>query len=163
MQPRMATLSEKKLIGKRLKMSFSNNKTFELWRSFMPRRKEIKNNIGSDLYSIEVYSPLFFDHFNPEAEFEKWAAVEVTDFNLVPAGMQNITLPSGLYAVFLYKGRASEGSKTYQYIFGTWLPNSDYMLDNRPHFAQMGEKYKNEGPNSEEELWIPVKPKNNTE
>jgi AraC family transcriptional regulator len=156
----MATLSEKKLIGKRIPMSFSNNKTFELWRGFMPRKKEIKNNISSDLYSIEVYKPLFFEHFSPEAEFEKWASVEVTDFNKIPEGMETITLPGGLYAVFLYKGPASEGAKTYQYIFGTWLPNSDYLVDTRPHFALMGEKYKNEEPDSEEELWIPVKAKN---
>jgi hypothetical protein len=30
-------------------------------------------------------------------------------------------------------------------------------LNKRPHFAKMGEKYKNEDPDSEEELWIPIK------
>jgi AraC family transcriptional regulator len=163
MQPRIETLKEKKLIGKRVKMSFSDNKTFELWRSFMPNRKEIKNPIGSDLYSIEVYPPLFFDHFSPETEFEKWAAIETTDFNKVPVDMGAITVPGGLYAVFIHKGPASAGSKTYQYIFGTWLPDSDFILDDRPHFALMGERYKNEDPTSEEEFWIPIKPKNISE
>ena len=37
-------LVAKKLIGKRLSMTWQNNRTAELWRSFMPRRKEIKNN-----------------------------------------------------------------------------------------------------------------------
>jgi len=73
--------------------------------------------------------------------------------------MKTITSPEGLYAVFVHKGAASEGPKTYQYIFTTWLPASDYQLDNRPHFAIMGEKYKGEDPGSEEELWIPIKPK----
>jgi AraC family transcriptional regulator len=159
MKPRIETLTEKKLIGKRMIMSFSNNKTFELWRSFMPRRKEIKNNIGTELYSIEVYAPLYFNNFNPNAEFEKWAAIEVADFETIPNEMETITLPDGLYAVFVHKGPASTGPKTYQYIFGTWLPNSDFLLDNRPHFARMGEKYKNEDPNSEEEIWIPIKAK----
>jgi AraC family transcriptional regulator len=159
MQSRIETMSEKKLIGKRIKMSFSQNKTFELWRSFMPARKEIKNHTGSDLFSIEVYPPLFFTHFSPETEFEKWAAVEVTDFNMVPVSMDTITVPGGLYAVFLYKGPASAGSNIYQYILGTWLPDSVFSLDNRPHFALMGEKYKNEDPSSEEEFWIPIKPK----
>jgi AraC family transcriptional regulator len=158
MQPRIETLKGKKLVGKRIKMSFSDNKTFELWRDFMPKRTEIKNNVGSGLYSIEVYAPLFFNNFNPKTEFDKWAAIEVTDFNTVPDKMETITLPSGLYAVFLHNGPASTGPKTYQYIFGTWLPNSDFLLDNRPHFAVMGEKYKNEDPSSEEELWIPIKP-----
>jgi AraC family transcriptional regulator len=123
----------------------------------MPSRREIKNNIGSDLYSVEVYEPLYFNNFNPEKEFDKWAAVEVTDFEKVPDDMDTLILPRGLYAVFVHKGAASKGPETYQYIFGTWLPASDFLLDNRPHFAVMGEKYKNDDPDSEEEVWIPVK------
>jgi AraC family transcriptional regulator len=157
MEPRIETLTEKKLIGKRLTMSLSDNKTRELWQSFMQRRKEIKNNIGTGLYSMQVFDPSYFKNFNPNTKFEKWATIEVTDFNTVPDVMETITLPSGLYAVFLHKGAASTGPKTFQYIFGTWLPGSDYVLDKRPHFEILGEKYKNEDPDSEEEIWIPVK------
>jgi AraC family transcriptional regulator len=124
----------------------------------MPFRKEIKNNTDSDLYSIEVYGPGYFSDFNPEKEFDKWAAIEVLDFTLVPANMETITLPGGLYAVFLYHGPASAASKLYQQIFAYWLPNSGYLMDDRPHFALMGVKYKNEDPGSEEEIWIPIKP-----
>ncbi len=156
---RIETLTEKKLIGQQLKMSFANNKTTALWRHFMPRRKEIKNNIGSELYSIEIYSTQFFNSFNPEIEFVKWAAIEVTDFNHIPDEMETFILPTGLYAIFLHKGPASEGIKTYRYIFEKWLPNADFVLDNRPHVAIMGEKYNNTAPNSEEEIAIPVKHK----
>ena len=159
MIPRIETLSEKKLIGMHMQMSFSNNKTGELWQSFMPRRKEIKNNIGTELFSMQIYAPLFFDKFDPTSEFEKWATMEVSDFDTVPTDMETFTLIKGLYAVFLYKGTASAGAKTFQYIIGSWLPNSDYFLDNRPHFEILGEKYKNEDPNSEEEIWIPIKKK----
>jgi AraC family transcriptional regulator len=157
LKPRIETLPEKKFIGKRIKMSFSDNKTRELWSSFMPRRREIKNNIGSELYSIEVYEPLYFNNFNPEKEFDKWAAVEVIDFETVPDDMETLTSPGGLYAVFKHKGSADKASETYRYIFGTWLPASDFLLDVRPHFAVMGEKYKNDETDSEEEVWIPVK------
>ena len=159
MKPRIETLAEKKLVGKRMIMSFSNNKTGELWRSFMPRRKEIQNNIGAELYSIQIYAPLFFNNFNPNTAFEKWATIEVTNFDTVPNEMEAFTLTSGLYAVFLYQGSASEAANTFQYISGTWLPNSEYNLDNRPHFEILGEKYKNNDPDSEEEIWIPIKPK----
>lgn len=157
MQPRIEILEEKKLVGEKIRMSLSNNKTKELWQSFMPRRKEITNNIGSELYSIEVYDPTYFINFNSNAEFDKWAAVEVSDMEYVPDQMETITMPAGLYAVFIHKGPASSGSKTFQYIFQTWLPNSEYIVDNRPHFEIMGAKYKNEDPDSEEELWIPIK------
>jgi AraC family transcriptional regulator len=138
-------------------MSFIQNKTFELWRGFMPRLKEIQNCVGAELYAMEVYPVGYFDNFNPTAEFEKWAAVEVQDLDTIPADMETLTAPAGQYAVFLHKGPASNGPQTYQYIFQSWLPSSDYLLDNRPHFAVMGEKYKQEDQNSEEEIWIPVK------
>jgi AraC family transcriptional regulator len=60
MQHRIETIGKKLFLGKRMTMSFPDHKTVELWKSFMPRRKEIQNNIGSELYSIEVYNPLFF-------------------------------------------------------------------------------------------------------
>ncbi|MEZ5427579.1 MAG: GyrI-like domain-containing protein [Pyrinomonadaceae bacterium] len=157
MEPRIETLTEKKLVGRSIKMSFADNRTSDLWRGFMPRRKEIRNNIGEELYSIEIYPPFHFDNFDPNAEFEKWAAVEVESFEPVPDGMEKLVLPSGLYAVFIHRGPAGEGEKTYRYIFENWMPNSDFSLDDRPHFAKMGEKYRNDDPDSEEEIWIPVR------
>jgi AraC family transcriptional regulator len=157
MEPRIETLAEKKLIGKRMTMSLSNNKTGELWRSFMPELKKIGNSLNSDLFSMQVYDqPVDFGNFNQE--FEKWAAVEVSDFDSIPDGMEGFTLNSGLYAVFHYKGSSTDPA-IFQFIFGTWLPNSEYVLDNRPHFEILGEKYKNADPDSEEDIWIPVKPK----
>jgi AraC family transcriptional regulator len=160
MEPVIKVLQEKKLIGKRMSMTFADNRTFELWSSFMPRRKEIINVVGTDLYSLQVYTPSFnFQNFDPHIVFEKWAAVEVSDFNNIPEGMEAYTLDGGLYAVFIHIGAQTTAAKTFQYIFGTWLPNSGYLLDNRPHFEILGDKYKNNDPASEEEVWIPVKPK----
>ena len=156
---RIEHLKEKKLIGTQIKMSFAENKTFELWKNLMPRRNEIKNNIGYELYSAEVYPPLYFNTFDPKKQFDKWALIEVADFNTVPPEMETLIFPAGLYAVFLHKGPAGEGAKTYQYIFMDWLPASEYEVDYRPHFAVMGEKYKKEATDSEEEIWIPVKNK----
>lgn len=159
MEPRIETLVEKRLIGKRVIMSFSENKDLELWRGFMPRRKEIQNSVGTELYCIQVYKNMDFNAPDLKRKFEKWATVEVTDFNTVPNEMETIILPAGLYAVFLYKGAASDAAKTFQYIFGSWLPNSQYILDSRPHFDVLGKNYRHEDPNSEEDLWIPIKNK----
>jgi len=155
--PRIETIANKKLIGLHKTMSLADNKTAELWRNFMPRRMEIQNSIGVELYSLQVYKPDHFVNFQLSNEFEKWALTEVTDFKTVPAGMETFTLPAGTYAVFDYKGLPSAAAPTFQYIFTTWLPNSDYELDNRPHFEVLDEKYKNENPDSEETIWIPVK------
>jgi len=83
--------------------------------------------------------------------------IEVTNFDPIPKDFESFSLPGGRYAVFPYKGASSAASGTFQYILGTWLQDSKYTLDNRPHFEILGEKYKNEDPNSEEEIWIPIK------
>src|SRR5688572_25394763 len=157
MEPRIVTLAEKKLIGKYMAMSLVNNKTGELWKSFMQRRKEIQNIIGTEFYSVQVFDAEYYVKFDPGKEFMKWATVEVTDFSAVPEGMETMTLTNGLYAVFLHKGAVSTGPVTFQYIFGTWLPRSGYVIDIRPQFEILGEKYKNEDPDSEEEIWIPIR------
>ena len=159
MEARIEIAREKKLIGKHITMSFLENKTFELWSSFMPRRKEIKNQIGSDLYSLEVFTTGHFNEFDPKEHFEKWAAVEVPDFNDIPEEMEGLIIPAELYAVFIHKGDQIEAHKTYHSIFVEWLPNSEYTVDDRPHFAIMGNKYKKNDPDSEEEIWIPIKNK----
>lgn len=159
MIPRIETLNEKKLIGKKLDMNFAYNRTMELWKSFMPLRKEIKNRLNQDLISMQVYPEDFsFRQFDANAKFEKWAAAEVSSFDNIPGEMEGFILGAGLYAVFEYKGLNTDTS-IFQYIFGVWLPASDYVLDNRPHFEVLGALYKNNDPESEEEIWIPIKMK----
>ena len=147
--------NEKKLVGKKIKMSLANNKTGLLWQSFMPERRNIKHKVSETLYSLQVYNEqIRLGDLNQE--FEKWALAEVSEFEDTPDTMETFILEAGLYAVFHYKGLSTDNS-IFRAIFSEWLPKSDYVLDNRPQFELLGEKYKNNDPNSEEEIWIPIK------
>lgn len=157
MQPEILLLKEKKCIGIKIEMSVADPKNHLLWGNFMPRRKEITNNITTDLLSLSVYQPNYFEAFKPTEIFTKWALVEVSDFNFVPNTMEPFTIESGLYAIFKHQGDTQAFYKTMHYIFETWLPNSGYELDNRPHFEILGAGYKNGAPNSEEDVAIPIK------
>lgn len=159
MIPGIETINEKKLVGKRMTMSYADYKIGELWGSFMPRKKEITNHLTNDLISLVAYSPTHFSDFKATNEFERWATIEVENFNNVPDEMETFILSSGLYAVFNYKGMSSGASAFFQYIYSEWVPDSDYQLDDRAHFEVLGEKYKNNDPSSEEEIWIPIKAK----
>lgn len=159
MIPRTETINEKKLVGKRMTMSYADYRIGELWGSFMPRRKEITNTLTNDLISLVVYAPNHFIDFKPTNQFERWATVEVENFNNVPDELETYNLSSGLYAVFNYKGMSSGVAAFFQYIYSEWVPNSEYILDDRAHFEVLGEKYKNNDPSSEEEIWIPIKAK----
>jgi len=157
MTPRFEVSCEKKLIGNKLTMSLARYNVGDLWRTFLPRRKEITNSLTNELISMVIYPPGYFAEFDPSNEFERWAAVEVSDLVNIPENMETFILESGLYAVFDYKG--SDANSFFTHIFTVWLPDSGYQLDDRPHFEVLGAKYINGDPNSEEEIWIPVKPK----
>jgi AraC family transcriptional regulator len=158
MIPHIKHIEAKKLIGKRLQMSLAADKTAELWGSFMPKRKEILNALNSDLFSLRVYNDTYFKKFSFENEFEKWALVEVNNFENHLTEFESFLLPAGMYAVFNYKGLSTD-TRIYDYIYGKWIVESEYILDNRPHFEVLGTLYKNNDPNSEEEIWIPIKAK----
>lgn len=146
-----------RLAGMKRTMNLAQNETFALWQGFMPIKNKLKELAGTELYSVEIYPEDYFHNFSPERKFEKWAAAPVTRAFQVEDPLQILEIPEGLYAVFLYKGLSTKAHTAYQFIFQEWMPNSHYEVDNRPHFAVMGENYRNDHPDSEEELWVPIK------
>lgn len=158
-QPKIVQRTSSQLIGTSIEMSLLNNKTGELWKKFIPRLAEIQNRVSDDKISMQIYPENYYQNFSPENSFVKWASVQVDKVDHIPEGLDTYTLPAGLYAVFQYKGSSNEASLFFQYIFSEWIPSSKYSVDHRPHFEVLGEKYKNNDPNSEEEIWIPIKEK----
>ena len=158
MQPKIQTLQPKKLVGLSTKMSLANNLTGQLWGQFGPRIASIQNRVSEDKISMQVYPSDYYARFNPTTEFTKWATVEVSSFDNLPEGLRTFELQGGLYAVFDYKGSSTDPS-IFQYIFTEWLPKSYYVVDDRPHFEVLGPKYKNNDPDSEEEIWVPIREK----
>lgn len=157
MEPRIDKLNSKKLIGIRMKMSLEENKTGQLWQTFMPRRAEVNNRVTKNFISMQKYGENW--NFSPTVLFEKWAAVEVSSFEDVPPEMETYSIQGGKYAVFIHRGPANEAPKTMQFIFGRWLPGSEYTLDNREHFEILPEGYNPMDPKAQEEIWIPIKNK----
>ena len=159
MEPRFKIINEKKLIGMFVSMSLAENKTFKLFSAFMPRRKEILDSINNDVLDLKVYPKDYYLNFNPSNYFTKWALVEVSAFDNVPNEMKAFTLEGGKYEIFIQKGINTDYS-IFQHIFTKWLPNSDYILDDRPYFDVLGERYQQKDPSAEQELWMPIKLKN---
>ncbi len=159
MEPKIVTVNDRMLVGMKIKTSLSNNKTGELWQRFMPRRNEIVNGLTSRYFSIQTYDPdLSIEEFNQNTIIEKWAAVEVTAYDIIPKDMAKRKLKGGLYAVFIHKGPVTTFQTTMQYILKNWLPNAGYALDDRDIFEILDEKYLGPmHPDSEEEVWIPIK------
>ncbi len=160
-EPGITELKSLKMIGMKIITTLEENRTRELWRNFKPRVNEIVSRADKNFYSIQKYpKDISMEKFTPQTQFFKWAAVQVLDFENIPFGMDRLIIPSGLYAKFIHKGPNHTFSKTIQYIFWQWFPGSGYVFDQRPQFEIMTEKYLGPNhPDSEEEVWIPIKPK----
>lgn len=159
MKARIEQMPLRHLVGVSREMSLLQNKTQELWQSFMPRRNEVAGRISNEYISMQVYDTNGDTPFNPATVFQKWAVVEVGEGTEPPADMQGFTLDAGLYAVFDYEGPASGAPQVFGYIFGEWLPNSAFEIDSRPQFEVLPEGYNTADPKAQEEIWIPIREK----
>lgn len=124
-QPRIIESPQTRLIGVRVRTSFVNDRTSELWRGFRPVGSTIGRRIGNESYSVKIYDASYsFSSFDPAAQFDKWAAVVFGDEAAIPDGMECLIIPAGKYAEFINVGPASAAPKTFGYIFGEWRPSS---------------------------------------
>ena len=146
------------IVGMKATMSFSNisEETGKLARQFMPRLKEIRGRVDDNTLSLQNYDDFDYTKVSPTMTFEKWVGVEVDNLNDVPEGMETLTINSGRYLVIDFKGSIQEFVKNWNYIHSQWLPNSDYELDNRPHFEKLSPSYSPMNVVNQEEIWIPV-------
>jgi len=147
-----------RLIGARVRTSFVNDRTSELWRGFRTVRPSIIGRRGSDSYSVKVYDASYsFSSFDPAAEFDKWATVAVSEDAAVSDGLESLIIPAGKYAEFTHVGPASAAPRTFGYIFGEWLPSSEFELELRPHFEILPEGYDPFSEHSDEKVLIPIR------
>lgn len=145
------------LSGVKSEMNFANHQPQKLWQQLMP---VVSRNfaVRPVLYSVEVYpNANFFTEFHPQAPFEKWAAIEESAHFSPIESWERLEIPTGKYAVFIFRGTQAGVPDFYQKILRQWLPEAGLVLDHRPHFARMDARYINGNPESEEEIWIPIR------
>lgn len=155
--PRIEQIEDRLVVGMKTTTSIMDigMNTKKLAQVFMPRRAEVKNRIGTHVFSIQDYGP----NYNPQdrtAMFDKWVAVEVEAIEAIPNEMESFLIVSGTYAVFDFKGAVADFPKVKAYIFREWLPKSGYQLDQKVHFELLNEDYSKDLQNVEEEIWIPI-------
>jgi len=150
---RIEIIEPKKLIGFSITTSFQEDKTPIVWRKLMMRRNEITNRISDKLFSLQIYP----ENFTPDQSFTKYALAEVSDFGNIPNDLETFELESGKYLVFKYTGKAENGAELFNCIFQNFIPENQFMVDNRPHFEIFGDDYNPNSDSAEEEIWIPIK------
>ncbi|MBU4315736.1 MAG: effector binding domain-containing protein [Proteobacteria bacterium] len=156
-EPKIITKETFKVIGMTYYGDNQKNEIQRLWENFLPEEESIKNRIHPDIgygicYPVE-------DPDNTSA-FEYLAAVEVSNLDEIPEGMEGRTIPAQKYAVFLHRGPVDKITETYQTIYALWQPKSGYELIKAPDFECYDERFRPDQPEiSELDIYIPIQGK----
>ncbi|MFN5219283.1 MAG: GyrI-like domain-containing protein [Sphingomonadales bacterium] len=142
-------------ISSEMSLSTSQNQIPELWGKLRRQQKQRFTVDPDYFYSVNVYPANYFENFNPSTTFVKHALVSSEYAIKSDLSWNTFEMPGGLYAVFTHRG---PDISIFQYIYTQWLPGSGYILDDRPHFEKMPASYIPGHPESEEEIYIPIRP-----
>lgn len=108
-----------------------------LWNEFIPRMTEIKNRITDIAYGI-------IQQTEDKTDFlEYYAVCEVTEINKLrlPSGMVCLEIPESQYAKFIHKGDVKNINNTVNYIYSSWLMQSDKRHTYGPDLEIYGKKF----------------------
>lgn len=123
------------------------------WGQFMREMHKIKNVIYPDqFYQIQYWSAeqdlggLYF-----------FIGVQIRELTQDIPQLVTKIIPEGRYLRFVHKGLANKVGYTYKYIYGQFLPGTDYKLTKPFNFEQYGEKCLGPyNPESENDIYIPI-------
>ena len=155
MEPEIIIRPAVKLVGVARQYDSADLSLPKLWSAFAPYRDSIPNRIGKD--SFGIYES--YQEQEDDVSFSYICTVAVANFDDIPEGMISRELPEQMYAKFVHRGSVANLEQTLKYIWGSWLPKSDYDYVEKPDFELYGQGFNIADPKSELYLHIPVQRK----
>lgn len=130
----------------------------EAWGEIGARFNDVKNILMPPVaYGVEDYSRDFDMNAGGFPKYYYIAGFEVTNTNDIPEGMKLRDIPAANYAVFSYEGPMSKLPEFFGFIYGQWIPASEYKMD--PALSLDYERYPEKMTDMENarlEIWVPV-------
>ncbi|NKF51289.1 helix-turn-helix domain-containing protein [Shewanella sp. WXL01] len=152
MEPEIIQRPAMKIVGIAAEYDDGDLSLPKLWSAFRPYRDSVANRVGSDFFGIyESYQEA-----DDKTQFVYICSVEVSNFDDVPEQMITRELEAQTYAQFTHVGPIAELESTLRYIWGSWLPKSDYEYADKPDFELLPASFNNEDPQNKIYLNIPV-------
>jgi len=155
MEPVITTIETVTVVGMEYHGQNKNKEITTMWGMFNQKCMAIPHLMGKRA----AYGVCFSDaDYGTTGMFRYVAGLPVTAVDAVPEGMTSCTVPAGQYAVFTHCGTLATLDKTFDYIYGTWLPSSEYRLDAvRPDFEYYDERFTTgDDPASKFDIYIPI-------
>ena len=118
------------------------------WEKFVPHLGHVPGQIGKVAYGVVMKGS--------DTGFDYLCAVEVKDFDRLPADLDRVRLPAQRYAVFRQKDHISKIRNVWSEILN-WLPSSGRQAADAPRFERYGETFDGRTGEGGYELWLPIK------
>lgn len=158
MQAKIVSLPKMYVVGMQCTTSVNNDKIEQLWKDFCPVMDTINNRKGSHYLGMgSSTEPGWKDNWSNDYEFNYMACVEVDENTIPPKNMVLKEISACRYAVFTHKGDVRNLGNTIEYIYGEWLRNCNHELIEHEDFVWYDERFKDNDPNSEVDVYIPIK------
>ncbi|MDF2629079.1 MAG: transcriptional regulator, AraC family [Symbiobacteriaceae bacterium] len=154
--PRIVELPERLMVGLEYIGKNQNGEIPALWAAFNRRACEVGNRVAVG-QAIGLCGSV--ENPTEECEFSYVAGVFVDRADEVPPGMVARTVPAGLYAVFTHEAGPEALGRSYEYIWGTWVPNSAYQPAGSHDYELYDERFNAASPTWVMEIHVPIRPR----
>ncbi len=130
----------------------------EAWFELKSNMNAVARKNNHTMYGFEDYSE---DFCSEPLSFYYMAGVEVDRDTPLPEGMYLKAVPKARYAVFTVNGNNSdrEIGKAFRYIYFSWLPNSEYCIDENAllDFEYYDERWDCQFGQAQMDIYVPVR------
>jgi AraC family transcriptional regulator len=150
MEPRIVERGAFTVVGLKYRGKAEENKIPQLWQDLMPRAGEIEH-LADDTAAYGISANMDME----SGAFDYIAGFEVSSAETVPAGMVHFEVPGGRYAVF--STTLPKIGEIFQSAYHVWLPAAGCEPAGSPEFELYDEQFDPQDPNSEFDLYIPIK------
>lgn len=132
--------------------SFESGLGKDMYARLLEHQHEISCRKNDHVILMQIY-PLN-EHFDARRDaFTHLICYEVTQADLVPAGMVHHTVQSSEYVVCTHKGAESSIHLAYDYLYGSWPEQSGRAFKDYD-FEIWDERYHPESPNNEIDIYV---------
>ncbi len=147
MEARVVTKPAFTVVGLRIRTKPKSPEIPALWDQFVPRMGELQN-VSEPYASYGVMASV-------DGALDYMAGNPGDNATELPAGMSAWEIGENTYAVF--ESTLPTLPETFDTIFGTWLPTSEYQQGSGPLLERYGETFSPENPVVS--IYIPVRKK----
>ena len=154
--PQILELAERLMVGLEYIGKNEHGEIPALWAAFNRRGGEVQNRVAAG-QAIGLCGMV--ENPKVEGEFSYVAGYFVSRADDLPAGMVARKVPAGLYAVFTHEGDPEALGKSYEYIWGTWMPQAAYQPAGHHDYELYDERFDADSATWVLEIHIPVRPR----